>query len=123
MMRRHRAAQRLNAQRKRRHVQQQHLFGGLRSAGKNVGLHGRTQRDHFVRIQFDVRLLAARARWKRSSTSLRTAGMRVDPPTSTTSSICSGVTPASASACLQGPAVRLSTGSINCSKTSRGISR
>ena len=62
-------------------------------------------------------------RWKRSSTSWRTAGMRVEPPTSTTSSICSGVMPASVMACLQGPAVRSSTGSISSSKTSRGISR
>ncbi len=42
-------------------------------------------------------------RLKRLSTSWRTAGMRVDPPTRTTSSIDSAVIPASARACLQGP--------------------
>ena len=124
MILRHGAAQRLNAQRERRHVEQQHLFGRLGCAGQNVRLHRRAQRDHFVGIQFDVRLLAARAQMEELvDQAARTAGMRVEPPTSTTSSICSGVMPASVSACLHGPAVRSRTGSISCSKTSRGISR
>ena len=40
---------------------------------------------------------------KSSFTVSCTCGMRVEPPTSTTSSICGGSRPASASACLHGP--------------------
>jgi hypothetical protein len=118
----HHAAQRLDAQRQRRDVEQQQVVGRGRAAGQNLRLHRRAQRDDFVGIQLGVRLLAARAELKSSSTSARTAGMRVDPPTSTTSSICSAVMPASSSACLQGPAVRSSTGSISC-RTARAESR
>ena len=50
--------------RKRGHVQQQHLPGSLRGTGQNVGLHCRAQRHHFVGIQLDVRLLAARGEMK-----------------------------------------------------------
>ena len=77
-----------------------------RAAGQNLGLHRRAQRHHFVGIQFGVRLLAAREQLPR--TSARTGGMRVDPPTSTTSSICSGCQvgvlhrlPARAEPCVQ----------------------
>jgi hypothetical protein len=45
-----------------------------------------------------------------SSTDRRTSGMRVDPPTSTASSICDGSTPASASASRHGSSVRSTTG-------------
>ena len=62
------------------------FLGGFRAAAENVGLHGRAERDDFVGIQIGVRRCAGTC----SSTSLRTSGMRVEPPTSTTSSICSG---------------------------------
>ena len=51
----------LNAERERRHVEQQHLLSGLGSAGKDVGLHGCAKGDHFVGIELGVRLFAARA--------------------------------------------------------------
>ncbi len=44
-----------------------------------------------------------------------TRGIRVDPPTSTTSSIFEGSTPASASACFVGPTVFCSKSSTSCS--------
>jgi len=62
-------------------------------------------------------------RLNRSCTRRRTLGMRVEPPTSTTSSICSGFRPASLSACLQGPMVRSMMGWIICPKPSSEISR
>ena len=49
--------------------------------------------------------------------------MRVEPPTRTTSSICSGFTPASFIARLQGPAVRSMIGRMSSSNCSRVISR
>jgi hypothetical protein len=61
---RDRAAEGLDAQRKRRHVEQQQFFGRLGSAGQNVCLHRRAQRDHFVGIELDVRALAACAEVK-----------------------------------------------------------
>jgi len=58
---------------------------------------------------------------KRTSTALRTRGMRVDPPTITTSSICSGrdagVFHAS---CDNGPSVRSMRSLIRFSKSSTG---
>ena len=63
----------------------------LDGAGQDVGLHRRAQRHHFVGVQLGVRLLAARAQAEELVDQARTAGMRVDPPTSTTSSICSAV--------------------------------
>ena len=45
--------------------------------------------------------------------------MRVEPPTSTTSSIFDGSTPASASACLVGPTVFCSRSSTSCSNLAR----
>ncbi len=45
--------------------------------------------------------------------------MRVDPPTSTTSSIFEGSRPASASACFVGPTVRWSRSSTSCSNFAR----
>ena len=59
MILRNRSAKSLDAERERRHVEQQHLFGGLGGAGQNVGLHGCAKCDDFIRVQFDVRLLAA----------------------------------------------------------------
>src|SRR6266481_196357 len=43
----------LNAERKRRDVEQEH---GFHTAVENVGLNGGAERDDFVRIQFDMRL-------------------------------------------------------------------
>ena len=54
-----------------------------------------------------------------SPTRRRTSGMRVDPPTSTTSSICDGSSPASASALRQGPSVRSTTGRMIVSNSAR----
>ena len=48
-----------------------------------------------------------------------TRGMRVEPPTSTTSSIFLRSTPASASACLVGPTVLCSRSSTSCSNFAR----
>ena len=45
--------------------------------------------------------------------------MRVEPPTSTTSSIFEGSTPASVSACLVGPTVLCSRSSTSCSNFAR----
>ena len=50
---RHHAAHGLDAERERRHVEQQLV---LDRAGQNRRLHRRAQRDHFVRIQLGVRL-------------------------------------------------------------------
>ena len=61
---RHCAAQRLDPQRKRGHVEQKHGLGALRGSGQNVGLHRRAQRHHLVGIQLDVRLLAPRLQMK-----------------------------------------------------------
>ena len=52
------AAQRFNAERERRHVEQQHFLRGFGCAGENVGLHGGAKSHHFVGIEFGVRLLA-----------------------------------------------------------------
>src|SRR5579863_5640503 len=48
-----------------------------------------------------------------------TRGIRVEPPTRTTSSILSGETPLSLRACFTGPTVRCSRSSINCSSFDR----
>ena len=40
-----------NAERKRSHVEQQHILGGLRAAAENVRLYRRPQSDHFIGIQ------------------------------------------------------------------------
>ena len=60
------------------------------------------------------------SRSKSSCTTCCTRGMRVEPPTSTTSSIWLGLSPASSSACRHGPAVRWIRSSINCSSLARG---
>ena len=57
------------------------------------------------------------ARPKRSPTSRRTSGTRVEPPTRTTSSICGASRPASASAWRQGPSVRSTIGRISASNS------
>ena len=49
---RHHAAQRFDAERQRRHVEQQHL---ATAADEDVGLHGGAERDDLVGIQFAVR--------------------------------------------------------------------
>ena len=60
---------------------------------------------------------------KSSCTRRRTSGTRVEPPTSTTSSMSAGVRPASASACRHGPSVRATSGSMSRSSSARVISR
>ena len=90
----HHAAQRFHAQRERSHVEQQDVF---HFAAQHAALNRRADRDHFVRVDALMRFLAA----NRSLTICCTRGIRVEPPTSTTSSILSGVMPASESACLQ----------------------
>ena len=49
------AAQRFDAERQRRHVEQQHV---LHFAAQHAALHRRADRDHFVRVHALVRLLA-----------------------------------------------------------------
>src|SRR5262249_46038722 len=56
---------------------------------------------------------------KYSRTSCCTFGIRVEPPTSTTSSIFFGSTPASASACFTGAIVRCRRSSTSCSSFAR----
>ena len=58
---------------------------------------------------------------KSSPTSRRTSGMRVEPPTSTTSSICDASSSASASACRHGSSVRSTIGRISASNSARVI--
>jgi hypothetical protein len=53
---RHHAAQRLHAQRQRRHVQQHDL---LHLAGQHARLHGGAEGHHFIRVYRQVGLLAA----------------------------------------------------------------
>ena len=52
---RHHAAQRLDAERERRHVEQHHV---LHVAGEHAGLHGRADGHDLVRVHALVRLLA-----------------------------------------------------------------
>ena len=47
----HAPSQRLNAERQRRHIEQQHFLGSFGTACQDVRLHGRAQRNHFVGIQ------------------------------------------------------------------------
>ena len=60
----HHAAKGLNAKRQWRNVQQQHVFGRSRAAAQDVGLYGSAKCNHFIRIQFNVWLLAARRKGK-----------------------------------------------------------
>src|SRR5579883_1657519 len=60
-------------------------------------------------------------RSKYSCTVRRISGVRVVPPTSTTSSICLGSNCASASACRTGAMVRSTTGRISASKAQRHL--
>ena len=117
------AAERFNAERERRDVEQQHLFGGLRCAGENVGLHGGAERDDFVRIQFDVRLLAARSEMEEIVDELANGGNARGSADQDDFIDLLGRDAGIGESLFAGPTVRLSTGSINCSKTSRGISR
>jgi hypothetical protein len=50
------AAGDFDAQRQRRHIEQQHVLRGFGATAKNVGLHRRAQRDDFIGIEFGVRL-------------------------------------------------------------------
>ena len=49
------AARDFDAERERRHVEQQHVLGGFGAAAENVGLHGRAEGDDFIGIQIGVR--------------------------------------------------------------------
>ena len=91
------AAVRLDAERQRRDVEQDHV---LDVAAQNAGLHGGADGDDFVGIDVAVRLLA-----EAFCTASMTRGMRVWPPTRTTSSMSVGVTPAALSASLTGSIV------------------
>ena len=51
----HDAAERLDAERQRHHVEQQHVAA---AAGEDVGLDGGAQGDDFVRVQVGVRRAA-----------------------------------------------------------------
>ena len=93
----HCAAVSLNAERKRRNVEQKHIADAVI---ENVCLHRRAERDDFIGVQFGVRYAIEKSR-----TVLRISGVRAVPPTSTTSSISSGFSPASASASFTGPMV------------------
>ena len=93
--RRHHAAQRLDAERQRRHVEQQHVLDFARRARRP----GSPRRPR--RLRQDSRPCAVPCRTC-SFTSCWIFGMRVEPPTSTTSSMSDGFTPASASACFSG---------------------
>ena len=53
--RRHDAAERLDTERQRSHVEQQHI---LHVAGEHAALDSRADRNHFVRIDAFVRVLA-----------------------------------------------------------------
>ena len=94
----HHAAQRLDAQRQRGDVEQQDV---LDVAAEHARLDRRADGHDLVRVDALVGLLADEL----LLTSSWTAGMRVGPPTRTTSSISSAVRPASFSACfdLAGP--------------------
>ena len=95
----HDAAERLDAERQRRDVEEQDV---LHLAAEHAGLDRRADGHDLVRVDAAVRLLAAEHRLDRLD---RPDGMRVMPPTRTTSSMSAGVRPASLSACLTGPAV------------------
>jgi hypothetical protein len=73
----------------------------LTSPARTPALDRRAQRDDLVGVDALVRLLA-----EELLDLLLTSGMRVEPPTSTTSSISDGDLPASSSAFLQGSIVR-----------------
>src|SRR5690349_6519698 len=55
---RHHAAKRLNAERERCDVEQQHVARSLRAAAKNIRLHRRAERYHFIGIQLAMWLAA-----------------------------------------------------------------
>ncbi len=67
------------------------------------------------RLRQDSLPCAVLCRRTSSFTISTTRGMRVEPPTSTTSSILSAVMPASLNACFTGPTVRCRISSINWS--------
>ena len=98
---------RFDAERKRRHIQQQHLFGRLRCAGQNIGLHRRTQRDNFIGIQLDVRLLAARREMEEIVDQLAHRGNARRAANQHDFINLLGRDAGISSACLHGPTVRL----------------
>jgi hypothetical protein len=105
------AAQRFDAERKRRNVEQENVFD---IALQNAALNGRAVGDDFVRVDALVRFLAEEA-----LTVSMIFGMRVIPPTRTTSSMSEALTPASFSAAFTGPAVRLMRSSTSDSSFAR----
>jgi hypothetical protein len=100
------AAQRLDAQRQRGHVEQQHV---LDVALQHAGLDRRAHGDDLVRVDALVRLLAEELLHDSC-----TLGMRVMPPTSTTSSIS-----AAEAGILQRLAARLDVRWIRSSTSAR----
>ena len=96
----HHAAEGLDAQRQRRHVEQEDV---LDVARQHAGLDRGADRHDLVRVDALVRLLAAEHGFLTAS---MTAGMRVWPPTRMTSSMSVGFSPASLSADWTGPLVR-----------------
>ncbi len=110
------AAHGFDAERKRRDVEQQLVFHRRPTESPAcTAAPSATTSSGFSSV-------CGRAR-NSSSTAERTSGMRVDPPTITTSSICSTVTPASLMQSRQGPSVRSTIGVISLSNSSRVISR
>ena len=110
--RRHHAAQRLDAQGQRRHVQQQHV---LDLAGQHAALQRRADRHHLVRVDAPVRLLAASAcapapAPSACGSSRRPARLRRCPPPSAWHRAAPART---------GPRQRSSRSSVNCSNFAR----
>jgi hypothetical protein len=75
----------LQAQRQRVHVEQQQAARRGAVAGQLVGLDRRAQRHRLVGVD-----AGQGSRPKKAVTAARTAGMRVEPPTSTTPSTSAG---------------------------------
>ena len=88
----------------------------LTSPVEDAGLDRRADRHDLVRVDALVRLLAEHL----LDLLLTTAGMRVWPPTRTTSSIWLGSRPASRRAARHGPTVRSTRSAVNCSSLRAG---
>ena len=100
------AAEGLDAERERGDVKQQEFGCCGGATGENVGLDGGAEGYDFVGVELCMACLSRAESWKTSSTRARTAGMRVLPPTRTTSSMSAGVSCASLTAWRAGAAVR-----------------
>ena len=109
--RRHHAAHRLDAERERRHVEQEQV---LDLAGQHARLNRGADRDDFVRVHALVRLLAEQVLDDRLHA--RNARRAADEHDFVD---LAGVDPASASACLVGPTVFCSRSSTSCSNFAR----